>query len=341
MTFDDLFARPIWLAPMAGGVGTVDLAVAVAAAGGTPSLAAGYLSAVAFEADIAALRERTHAPLVTNVFAPQPRPADAEQLDRYRALLEPVAERFGTTVGEPRFDDDDFAAKLDVIERARPELATFTFGMPEAAHVQRLRSAGIPVGITVTSAAEAREATRRGADILIAQSAAAGGHRSVHDPARTPGDETVADLLAASVGLGVPVVAAGGIVSEADVRAALDGGAAAVACGTAFLLADEAGTSAPHRDALRDARFDSTAVTRAFTGRPARALENAWTRIGREAPVGYPELHWLTKGIRGAARAAGDADWLNLWAGQRWRDISAAPAGEIVARLMGRQQAAQ
>lgn len=170
--------------------------------------------------------------------------------------------------------------------------------------------------------------------MLIAQAASAGGHRSVHDPLRTPGQETVADLLRVLTPLGVPIVVAGGIVDADSARLALTAGAAAVSCGTAFLLADEAGTSGVHRQALQDPRFGATVVTRAFTGRPARALANAATRLGDGAPCGYPEVHWMTRDIRRAAARDCNPDWVHLWAGQRWQSIQPGPAASITAELL-------
>lgn len=334
MALESLVQRPVWLAPMAGGVTTTALAVAVGNAGGLPMLAAGYLSAQEMLEQLTETRGRTEAPVGVNVFVPGPRTGGTEQLRRYAAKLAPVADRFGVGVGRPVHDDDDYSAKIDALVLAKPDLVTFTFGLPDAPSVKALRTSGIPVGVTVTNADEGRRAVESGADMLIAQAASAGGHRSVHDPLRTPGQETVADLLRVLTPLGVPIVVAGGIVDADSVRLALTAGAAAVSCGTAFLLADEAGTSGVHRQALQDPRFGATVVTRAFTGRPARALANAATRLGDGAPCGYPEVHWMTRDIRRAAARDCNPDWVHLWAGQRWQSIQPGPAASITAELL-------
>ena len=334
MSIADLLARKVWLAPMAGGVTTVDLAVAVGDAGAMPVLAAGYLSADAVTAELASYRQRSTAPVGVNVFTPQPPTVSSEQLRRYSELLAPVAERLGSRLGEPVHDDDEYSGKIDALVEASPELVTFTFGLPSEQDVARLHNVDVTVGITVTCVEEGRRALEVGADVLIAQAASAGGHRSTHDPLRKPGRETVAELLYGLTPLDAPVVVAGGIVDAVGVEAALRGGAAAVSCGTAFLLAEEAGTSGVHRQALQDARFSSTVVTRAFTGRPARALSNAWTRLGVDAPAGYPDVHWLTRDLRRAAAHHCNPDWVHLWAGERWQDIRAAPAAAIADHLL-------
>jgi nitronate monooxygenase len=108
-------------------------------------------------------------------------------------------------------------------------------------------------------------------------------------------------------------------------------GARAAQVGTAFMLCPEAGTPAPQREAI--AAPGRTSITRAFTGRPARGIENAFLREHREAPAAYPELHHLTAPIRAAGRERGDAEVLNLWAGQAHELARAIPAADLVAEL--------
>jgi nitronate monooxygenase len=135
----------------------------------------------------------------------------------------------------------------------------------------------------------------------------------------------------------VPVIAAGGIATASDVRHLSGLGAAAVQVGTALLAADEAGTKPTHLHALKTADAAAqTVVTRSFTGRPARALANSFTRRhSHEAPALYPELHALTSPIRTAAAAAGDPDHLHLWAGTGFGLMVSAPAARIVETLAG------
>ena len=138
------------------------------------------------------------------------------------------------------------------------------------------------------------------------------------------------DLLRASV----PVVAAGGITTRGAVIAALDAGASAVAAGTAFLRCPEAGTNPAHQAAL--ATDTPTRLTRAFSGRTARGLVNAFMeRYDAVAPAGYPEVHHLTSPLRAAARERGDADGFNLWAGTAHAHAREEPAAAVVARLTG------
>lgn len=338
MTFglQDL-AVPILGAPMAGGPSTPALAAAVSNAGGLGFVAAGYLSADRFAEIIAAARALTTAAIGVNVFVPQPSAATPDALERYRELLVPLAEHYGAEVAAAKPDDDGWQAKLDVVVDLAPEVASFTFGCPAAEILGRLRDRGVLTAVTVTSLDEAGVAVAAGADALVVQGPEAGGHRGTFDPVASPGNDPLDALLAAiTAAHDVPVIAAGGLAGAADVKRVLDAGAAAAQAGTAFLLADEAGTNGAHRAALTDEHFTETVVTRAFSGRYARGLANDFTRRYDDvAPLGYPEVNQMTGPLRRAAVAAGDPHGTNLWAGTSWRRTGGGSAAGIVAALAG------
>jgi nitronate monooxygenase len=269
MLLDEL-RHPIVLAPLAGGPSTPALAAAVCEAGGLGFLAAGYLSADALRDDIHALRERTAAPFGVNVFVPGSADVDEEAVRRY---VERLREREGVEPGEPRFDDDDWDAKLRVLAAEKPPVVSFTFGCPSPEVVSSLAAGGSEVWVTVTDLAEARIAHAAGADALVLQGSEAGGHRASFVDrvgAEQLGILALTRLVARAVDL--PLVAAGGIGDGPAVAAVLAAGAAAAQLGTAFLRAPEARTHPAHKAAL--ATETPTALTRAFTGRLARGLVN-------------------------------------------------------------------
>jgi nitronate monooxygenase len=137
----------------------------------------------------------------------------------------------------------------------------------------------------------------------------------------------------------LPLVAAGGIASGRGVAAVVAAGATAAQIGSALMLTPEAGTSAPHRAAF--AGEAPTALTRAFSGRRARGIVNRFIREhDSAAPKGYPQVHYLTAPLRAAARAAGDGDGINLWAGQAYQLAEEAPAAELVSRWGAEARAA-
>jgi nitronate monooxygenase len=315
---------------MAGGPSTPELAAAVADAGGLGFLAAGYTSADDLRAAIRATRELTSAPVGVNLFLVAETPVDAAALAAYGQAIAPEASRRGAAVGEARFDDDALAAKLEVVCAERPPVVSFTFGCPDRTVVHRLHEQGLAVWVTVTEPAEAVAAATAGADALVAQGIEAGGHRGSFEDRDGRGELSLLPLLRLIAGeVSLPLVASGGIADGVGVAAVLVAGARAAQIGTAFMLCPEAGTGRAQRDAL--SRPAPTALTRAFTGRRARGIVNAFMRDHEPSAISaYPHVHHQTAPLRAAARAAGDADGINLWAGEAHALAQARPAGELV-----------
>lgn len=336
MAFDfrDLTA-PVSVAPMAGGPSTPELAAAGTDAGGLGFVAAGYLGADAFADRLGAAMRLASGPIGANLFVPGPDTGSPEIVERYAAQLAPDAERYGAAVGTPRIDDDAWQGKLDVLLDLRPAVASFTFGLPTVEEIARLRGAGITVAGTVTTVAEARAAADRGVDVLVAQGPAAGGHRGTFDSQARPAEQSLDDLLASIVAtLDLPVVAAGGLMTAADIARVRRAGAVAAQLGTAFLLADEAGSSPVHRAALVSPEFTETVVTKAFSGRFARGLRNRFVDDhDAQAPLAYPQVHYLTSPLRVAAVRAGDPHGTNIWAGTGFRLAEPGPVAAIIEKL--------
>jgi nitronate monooxygenase len=328
---DGSIVDPIVLAPLAGGPSTPELTAAVSNADGLGFLAAGYLTPAAFADQLVRTRELTDRPFGVNLFVLEPSAVDDEAIAAYAQELEADARARGVQLGTPRFDDDWFDAKLQLVLEARVPIVSTTFAAPPAAARARLQEQGVEVWATVTSVAEARAAAEARADALVVQGVEAGGHRASWSDEGE--DSRLLPLLAAVVesGIGLPLIATGGIADAKGVAAALAAGAKAAQIGTAFLLCPEAGTSEAHRRALPAG--GETAITRAFTGRRARGIVNQFMRAHPQAPSAYPHIHHLTAPLRSAARAAGDPDGINLWAGVNFPQAEAAPAAAVVERL--------
>ncbi|GAA3192732.1 nitronate monooxygenase [Dactylosporangium siamense] len=336
------FPGPVLAAPMAGGAGTPAL---LAACGGG-FLAGGYLAPDALAARIAEARAGGTW-FGVNVFAPSPTPVAAGALRRYLEELRAEFAVYDLTPALPSAPDDDhWAAKLDLLLADPVPAVSFTFGLPPAATVAALRRAGTLVLQTVTTAEEAVAAAAAGVDALVVQASVAGGHSATLTPEDLPAPVPLPlpGLVAAvRAAVPLPVVAAGGLATSADVAAALHAGAAATMVGTALLRTDEAGTSATHRAALTAAAVSAaavsaaghdTVVTRVFTGRPARALRNGFIdRHDATAPLGYPQVHHLTAPLRRAAATAGDADRVHLWAGTGHRHAATGRAAAVMTTL--------
>jgi nitronate monooxygenase len=332
---------PIVGAPMAGGPSTPALAAAVSDAGGLGFLGAGYKTAAALDEDVAATRALTDRPFGVNVFAlVDGTPGDPAAIAAYAARLVDEAARAGVELGEPRFEDDHFASKMEALIADPVAVVSFTFGLPPRAIVERLHAAGSEVWITVTSPAEARAAAVLAPDALVVQGVEAGGHRGVFVDDETASELTLLaalQLIGATVDL--PLVATGGLTTGPAIGAALVAGAAAAQVGSAYLRTPEAGTSAAQRAAI--ATEAPTALTRAFSGRTARGIVNRLlTEHTDAAPRAYPEIHHLTVPLRAHGRATGDADLINLWAGQAHALAPELPAAELTKQLAADTRAA-
>lgn len=330
-----LAALPVLAAPLGGGPTTPALVAAAARADSLGFLPAGYRSPDQLADDLARSRELT-VDLGVNLFVPERRPGDRGSIRAYRDHLAPEAARVGVKLGEPRWEDDDhWAAKIDLLVSDPVPWVSFTFGLPDATTLARLRRAGSRLLVTVTDAEEAAEAADRPVDGLVVQSSDAGGHRSTFDQHRRPDGAPLPDLVrAVRARTGLPVVAAGGLATPAQVAEVLAAGAEAVQVGTALLLAEEAATRPTHRRALQHPDAE-TASTRAFTGRLARGIRNGFSRRhDPAAPVGYPQVHHVTAPLRRWAAENDDADLLHLWAGTGHREARPGPAGEILASLV-------
>ena len=323
---------PIVQAPLAGGASTPALTAAVVEAGAFGFVAAGYKSAYALRDDIRATRELTAAPFGVNVFVPG-RPSARPSYERYIEALRDEAGRQGVALGEARFEDDAWEAKLMLLEDDPVAAVSFTFGCPPADVVARLQAVGSTVWVTVTDVDEAERAAGAGADVLIVQGIEAGGHRASFVDVEGAGDYGLLVLLQlVGAHADLPLVASGGVASGGALAAVLCAGAQAAQIGTAFMRCPEAGTSPAHRAAL--AAPAPTRLTRAFTGRQARGIVNRFLREhSDDAPLAYPEIHHVTAPLRAAGRAADDPDMINLWAGQAHELARDAPAGDVVAAL--------
>ena len=260
--------------------------------------------------------------------------AHGRTVGAYAAEVAEEAARAGVTPGVAQFDDDHFAAKIDLLCADPVAVVSFTFGLPTLDVVRRLAAAGSEVWITVTSPDEAQAAAELQPAALVVQGVEAGGHRGVVVDDDDASDLTLlAALQLVSAMVDVPLVAAGALMTGAAIAAVLAAGAAAAQLGTAYLRCPEAGTSEVQRAAT--ATTTRTVLTRAFSGRLARGIDNRFHREhAATAPRAYPEVHHLTAPLRAHGRSTGDADLVNLWAGQAHQLAQDRPAAELTRALV-------
>ena len=337
MAIDDLFEVPIIQGPMAGGACTPELVAAVSNAGALGALPCSLLSPATIDEQVARIRSLTSRPFLLNFFV-QGKPAPSEtEVAAAAELLRPVWSGLGwDSLPIPPKWCEDFEAQFETLLRLRPAAVSFTFGILEAVQVERLHGAGIRVIGTVTRVDEALAWQAIGADAVVASGVEAGGHRGTFIGRQEDATLSCRELWPAVIAaVHIPVIAAGGIMSGADIRHALQLGACAVQMGTAFLVTDEAALHPAYKARLLSGE-GRTRLTRSFSGRYARGIENGFIRqmeaVEAQVPP-YPIQNALTGAIRAAAAKSGDTDLMSMWAGTEFARARPMPAGRLVELL--------
>ncbi len=312
---------PILQAPMAGGVTTPELVAAVSNAGGLGSLGAGYMSGEQIRSAVRAIRQLTDKPFAVNLFIPEEITGDTRPGENVRRLMNEARRRLGIPedpdVG--RFAEPFEEQMAAVLEEEVP-VFSFTFGILEERWMTELKRRGVTVIGTATTVREGVALEASGVDMVVAQGSEAGGHRGSFLP---DSPDNLVGLMALvpqlADRLSVPVIAAGGIMDGRGIAAALALGAEAVQVGTAFLVCTESGAHPLHKQAILEAGDDQTALTTAFSGKPARGVCNRFMREMapyRDEVPPYPVQNALTRDIRQAAAKQRERDYLSMWAGQ-------------------------
>ena len=328
---------PIILAPMGGGSGTPELAAAVANAGGLGSLSGGYLTPQQIKETTAKVRQLTTQPININLFVLDfpPPPTDIAAAVK---MLEPFHQELGidppALPPRPPSYDEQVRAVLEL----EPAIFSFTFGVPSREIIDAFHARGAKVIGTATTVTEGKILQEAGVDAIVAQGSEAGAHRGTFNH---PFEEAMVSIMSLVPQLvatvSIPVIASGGIMNGAGIRAAFELGARGVQLGTAFLVCPEAGTPECYKKAIQTAGDHTTSITRAFSGRPARGIRNRFLIAGEQHPealLQYPWQNGLTQKMRRAASQANNPEMLSLWAGQSARMARPMPAGELVKLLV-------
>lgn len=322
------------------GVQASALAIAVSQAGGLGALPCAMLTHDALSKELAAMAASGIRHYNVNFFAHIPPAADDTREAAWRQSLAPHYREFdidAATIpagpGRMPFSREALA----LIAPFKPQVVSFHFGLPPDDLLAPIRAWGGKILSSATTLAEARWLAARGVDAIIAQGLEAGGHRGMF----------LSDDLTTQIGtlplvrqivrtVNKPVIAAGGIADAEGVVAVLRLGAIAAQVGTAYLLCDEATTSAIHRRALTSADAEHTALTNVFTGRPARGIVNRIMReqgpISASAPP-FPLATSAVAPLRAKAEAAGNGDFSPLWSGQNASGCRAVSAAEMTRSL--------
>ncbi|RAP75880.1 NAD(P)H-dependent flavin oxidoreductase [Paenibacillus montanisoli] len=326
---------PILLAPMAGGPGTPELVAAVSNAGGLGSLGAGYLTPEQIRSAILDIRQRTDRPFGVNLFIPEQTTTSEADIAEMNAYLNPYRSELGLAPIKKLPDlRETFAEQTQVLLEEKVPVFSFTFGIPAEAIIQAMKQSGTVVIGTATTVDEAMQLEAAGVHAIVAQGSEAGGHRGTFlKRANDALIGTMALVPQISDYVSVPVIASGGIMDGRGLVASLALGASAVQMGTAFLASNESGAHAVYKQKILSSTEDSTEVTRAYSGKPARGIRTAFMNELRSyagSIPDYPIQNALTRDIRQAAAKANNPEYMSLWAGQGLRMASGRDAAAIV-----------
>src|ERR1700730_9549108 len=315
---------PVIQGPL-GGLSSQNLTAAVSNFGGLGSFAAHSLTPGAIKDVIAEIRSLTSKPFAMNLWVSmEDEGARTSDENAFNRSLAPLAVHIAA-LGAPRpeykpYSWIRFEDQARVLLDEKVPVFSFIYGIPPLEILEECRAKHIVTIGTATTPEEGAALQEAGVDAIVASGFEAGGHRgSFLRAAEDSLTGTLSLVPQVSDVVDVPVIAAGGVGDSRGVIAAFALGAEAVQMGTAFLACEESGASFLHREALRGKKAGQTALTRGFTGRLARGINNslleALNRKGTEI-LPYPLQRGLVRNLSIAAEAAGRSDLLPLWAGQ-------------------------
>jgi nitronate monooxygenase len=231
----------------------------------------------------------------------------------------------------------DFAEQIQVILEEKISICSFTFGIPTAEYVSKLKEAKVILMGTATQLIEAKMLEESGIDICVAQGTEAGGHRGTFINNYSDGLIGLMALVPQLVDhLQIPVVAAGGIMDIRGIKAAFALGAAGVQMGTAFLSCPESGAHEKFKEILLQTKMDNTTLTKTFSGKLVRAIKNRYiSRMEKfdHEILDYPIQNTITRSIRKEAEKRNNTDFMAMWAGQAAYLSQGISVAELIAKL--------
>lgn len=330
---------PLVVAPMAGGPSSPELVTASCQAGALGSIGAAYSSGKAIEEFVSKVQMWTNKAFAINLFIPHKEPSISE-VQFAKALQATAPFRKQLALPDPVLQppyEENFEEQFASLLKIKPAVFSFVFGILKPEYVQAAKKENIFLLGTATTLEEALALQDSGADAVTLQGFEAGGHRGMFDAHTADPEIQIMNLVEQCRGkVKIPLIAAGGLMTSQDIKAALSKGASAVQLGTAFLACKEAGTSAPYQKALLSTGDRKTKTTRAFSGRLARGLENLFMLEMDQHPeaiLPFQAQNKFTRDIRGASAKMGSSDFLSLWAGTGSGKLWTGSASELIQQL--------
>ncbi|MGE3319448.1 MAG: NAD(P)H-dependent flavin oxidoreductase [Candidatus Berkiella sp.] len=329
---------PIIQAPMSGGSTTPELVAAVANAGGLGSFAGGYLKPNAITDAIHHIRQQTTRPFAVNLFIQSKPQAKPSEIDKARHAISNCCPELNIHISPVLAPFvPDFTDQMQVIIDEKVPVFSFAFGILEQEWLTKLRRNKTIIIGTATTLKEASALQDNGVDFIVLQGLEAGGHRGTFFGHDENEHYSLHELLSQTLAnIKTPLIAAGGIMNDNGIKDVLARGAVAAQLGTAFLTCHESGITKEYKKALLEQQQDNTVLTKAFSGKLARSINNAFIERMKNttAILPYPIQNALTTSMRTKAKELGNIDFMSLYAGQRAFACQDVSVRELMERLV-------
>ncbi|PFH88524.1 nitronate monooxygenase [Bacillus sp. AFS088145] len=317
---------PIIQAPMAGGITTSDFVAEVSNCGALGTIGAGYMTPSQIREQIREIKRLTNNSFGINLFVPNDFIVNENEISNSNDLLQPFNEELNikqnNRIQVQNFNsfNDTFHEQIKVIIEEGVPICSFTFGLPSKEMIKELKLHNIILIGTATTVNEAIEIEKLGMDLIVLQGSEAGGHRGnfLNDH-----EESLIGLMSLIPQVvdqvRIPVIAAGGIMDGRGLIASLCLGAKAVQMGTAFLTCIESGAHEIHKNAILNSTEDQLVLTRSFSGKWARGIENKFITEMKKYEADLPQFpvqNTITQTMRKASSVQNNKEFMSLWSGQ-------------------------
>jgi nitronate monooxygenase len=321
---------PIIQGPFGGGYSSTQLASVVSNLGGMGSFGAHHLTADEIIAVDLEMKSKTKNPYAINLWIPVDRfdkPFDEKAFEKLKNIFKPYFDQLGIPL--PSFpvavEGGKYEKQLEAILQACPPVFSFVYGIPDQSAIQDCKKRNIKTLGTATTVEEAVALQEAGVDMVVATGFEAGGHRVCFlKPAEDSLTGTFSLIPQIADNLKIPFVAAGGIADGRGIAAALALGAGGVQVGTAFLACEESNAPKLHRKKILLKEFNTTVLTKAFTGRLARGTQSVIadeTKRYVDDFASYPLQGIFMRPLRNEAIRQGKEHLISFWAGQSARIV--------------------
>jgi nitronate monooxygenase len=324
------------------GVTTPEMVAAASKAGCLGSLSLGDLPADKCIEVISATKHLTDQSFAVNVFVndiPEKTETLKEKYIKTKQFMEDLAAQYQLTTPLPSFDElqfTDYHEQVDAIIAEGCKILSFTFGIPDEASVQKLKSNGVTIIGTCTSVKEAVILEQSGVDMICVQGIEAGGHRGSFASDEIPQIGGLSLLAQVYEAVKLPLIYAGGIYNASTLLAAQTLGAQLFQVGSLLIGSAESALHEFEKDRLRGINESDIVLTKSFSGRYARGIRNTFIKAVEhtEYILPYPYQNKLTTELRKTAKANKNSDFVSIWAGQSINKYSRRSTTEILKELI-------